>query len=554
METFSNIKRAVVEENINFTVSYNKHDYGFKIDELNFYKNINNQLIEDGYIKSGVFDDVHWILLDKDNTMRRTHLYFDLEVHRDLNLALKCFALLYLKAGMTHGPIQKTINTLKETFMKSSSFDEDYFSDYEDILLTYSPRKREEVIKSNIHFAEFYSDHTTIRYLNLFKNCPLDKRNVRKLPKYENVLIFDYVLNSYMENCSLGERKKYLPLLLWWMITTVIPLRPVEFLALKSNCTFYKKDNYWLTVPRKKQRGKSSKLEVTNTLKVTKEIFDLVQEYLNLQTEVEKGSYLMSYYSYNSLIEKASSRNVAISRRLRLDKVDIGQMREVINDFYELIVTEKYGYKDIQRVKLGDTRHFAFCNMMLQGFNMLSIARIGGHLNLQSQVSYSRHLDYFAEARIKVLSEQIKRNREKDIGETYLSDMNELIVRSKIKFKQNEGFKIQNGDCYDEEFPSNCIDDCIDCSFHELDLKSNPNIIKELRERSSRLQLNIQEQINTMQRVSKAMFYDVENLQYSHEEQERLFSLANKLNRLFNKKAVVDCYLKDDHKENELDV
>jgi glucose-6-phosphate 1-dehydrogenase len=50
----------------------------------------------------------------------------------------------------------------------------------------------------------------------------------------------------------------------------------------------------------------------------------------------------------------------------------------------------------IDRLTTGDARHYAFCNMMLQGFNMLSIARIGGHKTLRMQMHYHAHLEHFA--------------------------------------------------------------------------------------------------------------------------------------------------------------
>lgn len=36
--------------------------------------------------------------------------------------------------------------------------------------------------------------------------------------------------------------------------------------------------------------------------------------------------------------------------------------------------------------------------MMLQGFNMLSIARLGGQSQLETQLLYHKHLDHFAQS------------------------------------------------------------------------------------------------------------------------------------------------------------
>ena len=192
-------------------------------------------------------------------------------------------------------------------------------------------------------------------------------------------------------------------------------------------------------------------------------------------------------------------------------------------------------------VKMGDTRHLAFCNMMLQGLNMLSIARIGGHENLQSQVSYSSHLDYFAQARIKILSDQIKKNRFRNLGNSIaISDKVEaLIVRSKMYKGKGVEREVQDGFCLDDVFPNNCIEDCDFCDYYILDLSKKDTLTK-LRLKSDRISTKIQKQIATMQNISRNMFYNIDSLEYSVDDQEELFNLGNKLNRLFDKKASIE--------------
>lgn len=43
-----------------------------------------------------------------------------------------------------------------------------------------------------------------------------------------------------------------------------------------------------------------------------------------------------------------------------------------------------------------------------------------------------------------------------------------------------------------------------------------------------------------MQNISQNMFYNIDNLEYSADDQEELFNLGNKLSRLFEKKASID--------------
>ncbi|MEM5627556.1 hypothetical protein AAHB47_30555 [Bacillus wiedmannii] len=47
--------------------------------------------------------------------------------------------------------------------------------------------------------------------------------------------------------------------------------------------------------------------------------------------------------------------------------------------------------------------------MMFQGFNMLTIARIGGHSSLDAQMHYFNHLEYFSQSSIQYLSDQYRK-------------------------------------------------------------------------------------------------------------------------------------------------
>src|SRR5699024_9236059 len=75
-------------------------------------------------------------------------------------------------------------------------------------------------------------------------------------------------------------------------------------------------------------------------------------------------------------------------------------------DFYEKVVDGIYGISDLERIKSGDTRHFAIINMALQGFNMLSIARMAGHDEIRSQHSYYSHAEHFSQSYVYRMAQQ----------------------------------------------------------------------------------------------------------------------------------------------------
>ncbi|OBA06006.1 hypothetical protein A9P44_03550 [Paenibacillus polymyxa] len=531
-----------LQETPNEKISFNNKSYGFKTEDVPTYEGIYQKLKNQNIVKSGEFFETTWIMYNHPGQSKEFVTFkFDLELHKEFNLALKCYIVQLINTGHSLSYLKSLQINIRQAFLDSLGFKPSFRKQYEDLLMVTSHRKKEQLIVSNLMFADFYSNHWNRDYERMFRSISLPERRIRTLPNYESIIKFDDILLGFMSNCDSYEKKKYMPVLLWWRITKIIPLRPAEFLSIKANCLSSHDGKFTITIPREKQKGNGD-IEITNTLQITKEIYDLIDEYLLLQSEIEKSEYLLAYMPYNLFIPKPI-RKAAKNKRNRTDKMDNSQMQELLHDFYEEVVGKKFGYPNIERVRLGDTRHFAFCNMMLQGYNALTIARIGGHLHLKSQLSYSRHLDYFAEARVRILSETIKRNRDQNLGDTILSSTNGLIIKSKIRKGEISSIAIQGGFCKDNSFPINCIDDCIFCTHFQLDLTNKSDVIDSLKLKSSKFSQNIRAQIETMQRFSAEMLYDKATMQYSHEDQERLFILATKLREMLNKKAIVDSYI-----------
>lgn len=536
----STLKKHTISESPDIRISCDNKNYGFDIKELKIYKEYFEDFYLKGLIVKSAFESGTWILKE-DVTNKRTLISFNVVLGKELIVVLKCFILNLFKSNISQGELLRYANRFQETYNETQGFNLDILSEFQDIFDGYGERKKEDVSRVAITFNDFYNHLIPIEYIDFLRSFGSAGRKARELPSYGNVLIFDLVLNDYIHNCTELERKRFLPIFLWWKITSIIPLRPIEFLDFKANCVEFDGNNYWITVPRKKIRGSSYNIEVTNVIRTTKEIYDLVNEYIGFLTEKEKSEYLFSYVAYNAFIKNERLRKGAMTKRRRTDKIDHEQFYELLDDFYTEVVESMYKYADIERVSPGDTRHFAFCNLMLQGFNMLTIARIGGHSHLKSQLSYTSHLDYFAEAKVKILSDQIKRNRIRNLGNVFNIDNRALVSRSKL-YKGTGGDRRINGNiCLDKDFPNNCVTDCEYCDHCILDL-TNPNKLKELKEKSNSIYKKIKEQIKVMQEISKNMMYEIDTITFSYTDQEKLFTLANKLDGLFAEKAAIDSY------------
>ena len=106
----------------------------------------------------------------------------------------------------------------------------------------------------------------------------------------------------------------------------------------------------------------------------------------------------------------------------------------ILNDFYDEIVCNRYGFKIIEqeevkvvehslslnkvinrKIRPNDTRHFAFLNLMTQGYHPVEIARFGGHVSIYSQYHYHQHLEYWVDSEVMEL--MLKFNLNRNIGQ-----------------------------------------------------------------------------------------------------------------------------------------
>ena len=83
------------------------------------------------------------------------------------------------------------------------------------------------------------------------------------------------------------------------------------------------------------------------------------------------------------------------------------------------------GTNDIELLQPGDTRHLAFCSMMLQGFNPLTIARYGRTSNIyMHKIIILNHLSEFCDAQTLMLTNYLKLS----LNRPDLMKINEILI------------------------------------------------------------------------------------------------------------------------------
>ena len=169
----------------------------------------------------------------------------------------------------------------------------------------------------------------------------------RKLPSFSLFFRFDRELDAYWERASPEEKRRWFPIRLWWKITSILPLRPTEFLLTPYNCLTIRDGQYFLTIRRtalKKGRGRRG-YRIDSDYKTFEYIIpvSLAAEILDCQrmTKPDGTNYLFGGETWFSYAEIAQS--------------------------LQAFTHEELHWPEEERLHLGDTRHLAMVSLILSG-------------------------------------------------------------------------------------------------------------------------------------------------------------------------------------------
>ena len=340
-----------------------------------------------------------------------------------------------------------------------------------------------EMIKVTLNFLTFSELESFEIYhkplMSIRKGIP-NEAFARQLPSGKDVLKLDYCINQYFK---FGIRNPsnllFAPILLWWKITNIIPMRISEFCLIERSCITEKNGNYYIDLPRKKQPASKRKVQVIDTLEITKDIFDLIEKYIELTNQYGKSETMVSYRAYFALKE-------TISKPILSQKINYFvryNFQHLLTRFYKEVVYGEFEKTVIREVRPNDTRHFAFCSLLMQGISPIEIARLGGHSTIEAQYHYSNHTEYFIDVEVKKLIDGVVRQDGELKGAFEGHEITfEDIERNSFKFPSNNTrLPMEIGYCTDEL--QRCeSEECMLCRhwwIHPLELVDSKSIIEK---------------------------------------------------------------------------
>lgn len=398
-----------------------------KIALLNYKKECNESVVD--------FNSNHWKLYDTVANVY-CHIFFEEYKAKQKNDnkklitdVVKCWVSSLIQKNISVKSIQKSSGRINQLLDISSFFDPNKIEETKDFIKVMGNRKKTDYTRTAINFIDYYQevDSTGIYTKELWeiKNQSDYEIGIRELPSSQDILKFSLVIEDFFQpGMSEQEYFKYYPVYLWWKLTTIIPLRISEFCSIDRNGLSHREGDYYIKLPRKKQNNR--RVQVLDEVYIPNSFANNIVEYVKRTNQFGDSKTLISY--------KSIPNQTHLNKQIQLD-TDIfsyRNMAHLLEMFYQEVVFKKYGYKHYgdnvyatekpnvesvtnvinRKIRLNDTRHFAFLNLITLGYHPAEIARLGGHTSIYSQYHYHQHLEYWVDSEVMelMLSFNYKRN------------------------------------------------------------------------------------------------------------------------------------------------
>lgn len=432
-------------------------------------------------------------------------------------MAIHCFRHLKKGFEVTKGFKVTEVKTLMD------------FIEYGELSHNY----RRQIVNSLCNFFDYSDLEVGDDYLpvliELQDKMPQKKSNIRELPPSQYVLSFSYYLEKHFETLieSYVNRESFdkellavYPLVIWWRLTTIIPIRPTEFCLIERHCLIVDKDKdkYYIQLPRTKQNAR--RIQIMDKILIDEEMYELINRYIDLTNQYGKTDTLISFRSIMDV--KIDSRGFIQKNLNQFNRINLNTL---IVKFYRTL-EQIYNFKVEQEYQIlpNDTRHIAFMSLMMQGYSPVEVARLGGHKTIQTQLHYSNHKEYWVDCEVFKLMKKVKNNS--------LSTASSGTIPDEVKLKAygNEGTykqKMKIGFCKDEE--QKCESKrCYFCSHWGITPEEYLEKKEAIRKEIFEMRNNVNEMTAALQNLNKQFLQD----ELSRRNPEMLTKIKTKANKI----------------------
>ena len=495
-------------------------------------------LQSEGILVNEHYDNVEWIL--KGNNGRKFHVRFDMEENEAWNNRLKHFALLKLDVEKADiHSVSVYIKRIKTELSKTNYLDADLLPTYREQIGTYDRSKR-MYLSAFGEFLIFIDVADAKEYFGVVSSVPqISAQKSRDLPCYQSILLLDYIINDFIQRTNIEEKARYYPVLIWWKISSVIPLRPGEVYQLPKNCIYEKRGKYYIHIERVKSRYKRKRYSspIVKDFEIKEDVYSVIRDYIDYIDKFSDTDETEYLFSVKTLRKTAGLK----SKDEDVKRITHTTMQTIYQHFKKEIIEQKYGChfvslgkrkneNDIEEIKMGDVRHLAIINLMMMGYNPLYIMELAGHHKLNTQMGYYNHLNTFATAKSHVLKEIMKRMENnmdfKDYGSGDYVLQKNLLGASYYDLPSVFDGK---GRCRSKNFPDDCVyTECIFCPYFIPDRNLSKEYYDALK--------------NENEKDLEALQMEIKLLVQDFIDNRELEKVGKKIGVTLNKKILINAY------------
>lgn len=379
-----NTLRQIETEDI---VIYKQFCYSANVIEMT--KRFVEDLIRDGVIVKGSFDDDTWICysgvknfeisFDFDKSVYEKHIGKEFGISYEImKRMIKCY-VAYCTGEYIFGTLAREVtNKIKEFLCcyKNREF-----------RLTSTERYYVENFLAFINTPEPMIDDV----LANIRKKELRKRSVRTLSPLINYLVIENEINEMFSGAISDEEFiKYFPIYFWVNITFILPLRATEMLVTPFDCIVINDNEITLKVRRTILKGGKHRVyyDVDRDYEIftyhlrgiiKKQVFEIIQRYQEM-TKEHKRRFLFDYGATftNEMLSLPGFNNLI---KVFMDDRVMGNLQ------YEY-AKRVSGLDEFEYVTAGDSRPIAMANLYFQDAGADICRQLANHMNITTSESY----------------------------------------------------------------------------------------------------------------------------------------------------------------------
>lgn len=390
----------------------------------------------------------------------------------DFNLAFRKFIIEKIQV-LSKGRV-KSLSTLLRNIIEKTFFFEE--KNVENIL----PFLHTDIFSVNniLEFFDFFTDFKIpeVYFDTIDESEAVIKAKSRILPNFESVFDFIDIVNDFKTTAKEPELILYFPVILWWSISSIIPLRPSELLRIRYDCLECIGNKYYInlrrTISKGTKSGKKNGLNIDDLYKndkieISQECFELVtryKRYVELYCPNDKKQFLFSKELYRIAIPLNKQR-----QKINKHIITSIELKNLLNNFYIKIIQNKYGRQIIERNEIEkkyssldkvyiermtpyDSRHIAIINLILMGNEHQTVMRMADHSRIETTMGYYNHIEEYANAYSisyakYLISKKSKRNIDTNTFNGF-NPNNSIANWNRISNKKNEYKEVNGGLCF----------------------------------------------------------------------------------------------------------